>query len=262
MRSTTIFASALAFAASAFAQTDGFAVMTSPTEGEKIPSGQTFTIEWEAGTYTGPVTISILGGDTPSTLVPGATIASDVDITTGSFAWKVDCSLGKEKTYGIKIASVADESTFQYSFPFAISGPSCSSGAGEYPTISSSTGSSASASSTGSETGYPTSVESSSTVSSATSFTSFTSATSYPTITSESSFSSFTSVSSYTTLVPSGNLSTTAVPTTIVTSTSAAVITPSSTTPSPSTIATNAATTAGAGSLALVAGLAFAVLAI
>lgn len=76
MRSTAVFASALAFAASALAQTAGFAVLTSPTQGEKVPSGKTFTIKWEAGKYTGPVTISLLGGDTPTTLIPGPVLAS------------------------------------------------------------------------------------------------------------------------------------------------------------------------------------------
>lgn len=76
MRSSTVFASALAFAASAFAQTAGYAVMSSPAEGEKVSSGKTFTIKWDAGKFTGPATISLLGGETPSTLVPGATLGS------------------------------------------------------------------------------------------------------------------------------------------------------------------------------------------
>ncbi|KAI2618447.1 Ser-Thr-rich glycosyl-phosphatidyl-inositol-anchored membrane family-domain-containing protein [Hypoxylon sp. NC1633] len=258
MRSTTVLASALAFAASAFAQTPGYAVLTSPTEGEKVPSGSTFTIKWEAGKFTGPATISLLGGNSPTTLVPGPNIAS-VDVTDGSYAWTVACSLGKEKTYGIKITSVADEKTFQYSFPFAISGPSCSSGAG----------SGSGSSSSSSEGGYPTSVVSSasasssatSSASSASSATTLTSATS--TITSESSTSSS---SSYTTLIPTGNLSTTAVPTTIVTSATTALTTPtgsgSTTTSAPATVPTGAASSAGAGSLALVCGLAFAILAV
>lgn len=76
MRSSTVFASALAFAASAFAQTAGYAAMSSPTEGAELFSGKVFTIKWEAGKFTGPATISLLGGATPSTLVPGATLGS------------------------------------------------------------------------------------------------------------------------------------------------------------------------------------------
>ncbi|OTA55512.1 hypothetical protein K449DRAFT_388197 [Hypoxylon sp. EC38] len=275
MRSTAIFASALAFAASALAQTAGFAVLTSPTEGEKVPSGKTFTIKWEAGKYTGPVTISLLGGDSPTTLVSGPVLAT-VDVTQQSFAWNVDCSLGKEKTYGIKVTSVSDENTFQYSFPFAIDGPSCSSGAGQYPTLGSSSSASASVSSA---VGYPTSSE-------AASYPTSSQEASYPT----SSFSapyritsaSASSTLAYntTTVAPSsssssvsggfsstaGNLSYSAtptpthVPTTIITSASTAVVTPSSSTSAPSSIATGAANNVAAGSLALVGGLAFAFL--
>ncbi|KAI2619342.1 Ser-Thr-rich glycosyl-phosphatidyl-inositol-anchored membrane family-domain-containing protein [Hypomontagnella submonticulosa] len=256
MRSTTFFASALAFAASALAQTAGYAVMTSPAEGQQVPSGKTFTIKWEAGSFTGPATISLLGGATPSTLVPGPVLAT-VDVTEGSFAWNVECSLGKEKTYGIKITSVADEKTFQYSFPFAIAGPSCSSGAGQYPTLSSSTSVSISSSSSSS------SVSSSSTKSSSVS--------SYPTLTSEtSSISISTSTPIYVSTKP-GNLSSTAAPTssyaptTIITSTSAVVSsvpTGSATTSAPVSVPTSAAGNVVAGSFALIGGLAIAALAL
>ncbi|KAI0175553.1 Ser-Thr-rich glycosyl-phosphatidyl-inositol-anchored membrane family-domain-containing protein [Hypoxylon sp. FL1284] len=259
MRSTAVFASALAFAASAFAQTDGYAAMTSPTDGEKVASGKTFTIKWEAGKYTGPATISLLGGDSPTTLVPGATIAT-VDVTDGSFDWPVDCSLGKEKTYGIKITSVDHPKTFQYSFPFSVSGPSCSSGAGagpssgagSYPVLSSSSASEVSSSST--------SAPSSS--SAVTSSSAFTSAPSYPT----APVSSSSVASNYSTVSPIGNLSTTAVPTyaptTVLTSTSAVAVPTASSTSAPVPLPTSGANTAAAGSIAFVGALAFAVMAL
>ncbi|KAI1142829.1 Ser-Thr-rich glycosyl-phosphatidyl-inositol-anchored membrane family-domain-containing protein [Hypoxylon sp. FL0543] len=279
MRST-IFASALAFAASALAQTPGFAVLTSPAEGEQVPSGKTFTIKWEAGKYTGPVVITLLGGATPTTLVPGPVLAT-LDVTEGSFAWNVDCSLGKEKTYGIKVTSVSDANTFQYSFPFAIAGPSCSSGAGQYPTLGSSSSSSAAGYPTSSEAAsYPTSSEEASyptSSSKAASYpTSSSSAPSYPTAPSSSSAIGYnTTVSSapsssssapvYFSTVP-GNLSYSATlaptypATTVVTSTSAAAVTPSATSSTPSTIPTAGASNVAAGSLALIGGLAFAFL--
>ncbi|KAI0385776.1 Ser-Thr-rich glycosyl-phosphatidyl-inositol-anchored membrane family-domain-containing protein [Hypomontagnella monticulosa] len=249
MRSTTFFASALAFAASAFAQTAGYAVMTSPAEGQQVPSGKTFTIKWEAGKFTGPATISLMGGESAGTLIPGPVLAT-VDVTEGSFAWNVDCSLGKEKTYGIKITSVADAATFQYSFPFAIAGPSCSGGAGQYPTLSSSTTSSSSSSSASSS-----SISKSSTISS------------YPTLTSVTSSSSSTPI--YFSSKP-GNLSTTAVPTssygaptTVITSTSVtSAPTGSATTSAPVTIPTGAASNVAAGSFAFFGGLAIAALAL
>lgn len=79
MRSATVAASALAFAASAMAQVEGFAAMSAPTKGEDIAAGSTYSIEWEAGKYTGPVVISLLGGKTPETLVPGAQLAGKMN---------------------------------------------------------------------------------------------------------------------------------------------------------------------------------------
>ncbi|KAF3055713.1 putative gpi anchored serine-threonine rich protein [Daldinia childiae] len=271
MRSTT-FASALAFAASAFAQTPGYAVLTSPAEGQQVASGKTFTIKWEAGQYTGPATITLLGGETPTTLTPGPVLAT-VDVSEGTFSWTVDCALGTDKTYGIKIASVANSATFQYSFPFAIAGPSCN-------TVESSSSSVASSSSAGGypTEGYPTQAYPTLTSSSVISSASSSAPPSYPTATVSSSSSSSvvvsnttsassTKVPTYPTVIPSGNLSTTAqvptyVPTTIITSSSYAVVTPapsaSATTSAPVTIPTAGASNVAAGSLALVGGLAFA----
>ncbi|KAI0852468.1 Ser-Thr-rich glycosyl-phosphatidyl-inositol-anchored membrane family-domain-containing protein [Daldinia vernicosa] len=288
MRSTTAFASALAFAASAFAQTPGYAVLTSPAEGQQVASGQTFTIKWQPGSYTGAATITLLGGETSTTLLPGPVLAT-VEVSEGTFSWTVDCSLGTDKTYGIKIASVADSATFQYSFPFAIAGPSCSTGA------ESSSASVASVASSSSAGGYPTegyptqgypTLSSSSVISSASSPASSSAPPSYPTatvssssvivtssiVTSSSSVvvsnatsASSTKVPTYPTVVPSGNLSTTAkvptyVPTTVITSSGYASVTsaPSATTSAATTIPTAGASNVAAGSLALVGGLAFA----
>lgn len=154
MRSATVFASVLALATSALAQeaTAGYAVVSAPGNGEIVPSGKTYTIQWSAGKFTGPATISLMGGNDPTTLMVLDPIAVKVDVENESYSWSVDCSLGEEKTYGIKIADVATQGeTFQYSFPFEIKGPSCGS---DDSTTSSS--SSASASATHSASGYPT----------------------------------------------------------------------------------------------------------
>ncbi|KAI5923303.1 Ser-Thr-rich glycosyl-phosphatidyl-inositol-anchored membrane family-domain-containing protein [Camillea tinctor] len=290
MRSTEVFASALAFAASALAQTAGFAVISAPTEGDTVSSGTTKAIQWAPGSATGKVTISLLGGASPSTLQVLTTLG-DVDVTTGSFAWAVDCALGTDKTYGIKIASDADAATFQYSFPFAISGPSC--GAASSSVVSAATSVATSVADTGAG-GYPTvgyPVESTSvppsyptvpTTAESVSSTKPASSTGYPTIsksvpvpvyptggypvtsavTTPSYPVSNTTVApppSYPTVTPpaGGNLTyTTNTPSTLVPSTTASR--PStSTTP----IVTAGAAKAG-GSLALVAGIAFAVLAL
>jgi hypothetical protein len=68
MRFSTISAAALAFAVSAFAQTAGFDVLTSPSNLESVPAGKTFTIVWTPDTtHTGTVTIHLIGGATQNT---------------------------------------------------------------------------------------------------------------------------------------------------------------------------------------------------
>ncbi|KAI1078317.1 Ser-Thr-rich glycosyl-phosphatidyl-inositol-anchored membrane family-domain-containing protein [Whalleya microplaca] len=242
MRSSTIFATALAFAASAFAQTDGYAVMSAPAEGQKVPAGKVFTVKWTAGSFKGPATITLMKGESQKTLELGADIASDVEVATGSYEWKVDCALGADKIYGLKITSAADPNTFQYSFPFQVTGPACdsaSSSTSVYP-ITSSTASataSSSASATSSSTSTSTSSSSSSAVSS--------------TIASTSTFASVT-------LPANGTVSATYVPTTIATSATANSTSPStSATSSPSTVPTaGAAKTVGSLAFAGVAALA------
>ncbi|KAI0593828.1 Ser-Thr-rich glycosyl-phosphatidyl-inositol-anchored membrane family-domain-containing protein [Biscogniauxia sp. FL1348] len=299
MRSTDVLAYVLAFAASTLAQTAGFAVISAPTEGDTVASGATKTIQWAAGTATGKVTISLLGGASPSTLQVLGDLSTGVDVTSGSFAWAVDCSLGTDTTYGIKITSETDAATFQYSFPFAISGPSC--GASSSSSSVASVASTASASSSATvvidtaATGYPTggypvdstSVPSYPTVPTTVESVSSTlpaSSTGYPTtslsvsssvppyptggypvtsaVTTPSYPVSNTTVApppTYPTVTPGNSTYITSAPsTTLVPSTTGGYPTTSTSTPP---IPTAAAVKTG-GSLALVAGIAFAVLAL
>lgn len=82
MRSATVFASILAFAAKALAQdaTPGYAVISAPGNGEVVPSGKTYTIKWAAGDFSGPATISLMGGADPSTLQVLDPIASELKL--------------------------------------------------------------------------------------------------------------------------------------------------------------------------------------
>ncbi|KAI0008890.1 Ser-Thr-rich glycosyl-phosphatidyl-inositol-anchored membrane family-domain-containing protein [Xylariaceae sp. FL0662B] len=267
MRSSAVFSSVLALAASAFAQTDGYAAMTVPAEHQQVPAGKVFTIKWEAGKYTGMAKIDLLKGKTPTTLEPGNTIASNVDITAGSFDWKVDCALGKDDTYGIKITSASDADTFQYSFPFHIDDKSCASateGGSGYPTgsapasesssASSSSGSSASTGASSSATSSATSGASSSSAPASTSPASSTSPTSQSSSAGVTSASSFPSV----TAPVNGSISatyapSTYAPSTIVTSTSGGPSATSSTTSAPTA---GAAKTVGSLAFAGVAALA------
>ncbi|KAI0470279.1 Ser-Thr-rich glycosyl-phosphatidyl-inositol-anchored membrane family-domain-containing protein [Xylaria cf. heliscus] len=247
MRST-IFASILAFAASALAQdaTAGYAVISAPSNGEVVPSGETFTIKWSAGKFSGPATISLMGGNDPTTLQVLNAIATGVEVTTESFAWAVACSLGTDKTYGLKIADQATNgATFQYSFPFAIKGPSC----GSSSSSSSSSSATASTSATASASGYPTKVETT------------TSAPGYPVQTSSSIAHTSTTVSLSSSIYsnstttaksyPSTTLATQTTPVAYVTETSAVVgsssSAPTSSTTGPVTVPTAGAARTGAG---------------
>ncbi|TRX97589.1 hypothetical protein FHL15_001344 [Xylaria flabelliformis] len=190
MRSATIFASVLAFAASALAQaaTPGYAVVAAPGNGEVVPSGKTFTIKWSAGKFSGPATISLMGGNDPTTLQVLNPITTGIEVKTESFAWAVPCSLGDQKTYGLKIADQATNgATFQYSFPFQIKGPSCNGASS-----SSSASVSATSSVTVSASGYPTKGQSET--------ASSTKASSYPVQTSSSSSIATTSSTSSSTI--------------------------------------------------------------
>lgn len=119
MRFATLSA-ALAFVASAIAQTAGFDAITSPTQWEKVAAGKAFTIKWQPGDVTGTVTIGLIGGVAQNKQVPLSTIAAGVDNQVGTFTWTVDASLGKDAVYGLKISLDSNPETFQYSFPFNI----------------------------------------------------------------------------------------------------------------------------------------------
>ncbi|KAI0396661.1 Ser-Thr-rich glycosyl-phosphatidyl-inositol-anchored membrane family-domain-containing protein [Xylariaceae sp. FL0594] len=255
MRSTAVIASVLAFAATAFAAdpTDGYAVVVSPIKGQEVPAGKTFNIKWQAGTYSGPADISLLAGVDPAHLQVVDSIANGVEVKDGSYAWAVDCSLGEEKTYGIKISSEADDgATFQYSFPFQVKGPSCSGG-----DASSSSTTTTSATVTGG--GYPVQTITSST-------TTTTSVQSYPVETSSSTSSSTSSgVASYpvesttstsfvTVITTTAHTTATAYPTTTKASTTAAP----TTTPTYSAVPTGGAARVGAGVAFGLAAIAFA----
>jgi len=77
MRFTLSTAAFLAFASSVLAQTANFDVITSPKKDEVVAAGSTYTIVWEPDTkHPGAVTLSLLGGETPSTLTTVATLKS------------------------------------------------------------------------------------------------------------------------------------------------------------------------------------------
>lgn len=117
-------AAVLAFASAVLAQTDGFNVITKPTDSEKVPAGSTYEVVWQPGPekYAGPITIDLVGGPSQQGLQKIENLATGYDGTTGKFSWPVDKSLGKEKIYGIQIFWEQDARVFQWSFPFQIAG--------------------------------------------------------------------------------------------------------------------------------------------
>jgi len=125
MRFAVSAAALLAFASSALAQTPNFDPITSPTKDEDVKAGSTFDIVWQpSSSYSGTVTLGLLGGSSPSTLSDVGTIASGVDNSAGNYSWAVSSTLGTASTYGIQITLDSDKTVFQYSFPFQITGGS------------------------------------------------------------------------------------------------------------------------------------------
>lgn len=114
-------------AASVVAQTSGFDVITSPTEGEVATVGSTLNIIWTDSVQTSPITITLLYGESQSTLQLGDAIATSIESSLGTYAWNIPASVAGYSTYGFKLSLDSDPSTFQYSFPFKITGSSSSS---------------------------------------------------------------------------------------------------------------------------------------
>ncbi|KAJ4412469.1 hypothetical protein N0V82_008788 [Gnomoniopsis sp. IMI 355080] len=124
MQFTISAATLLALVSAASAQTAGFDAITAPAKAEVVPACSTYKLTWDyVSTYAGTVSIQLLQGATSTTLQLGPVIASGVDNSLGAYDWAVDCALGADATYGIKITYDNDASgvTFQYSNPFSIS---------------------------------------------------------------------------------------------------------------------------------------------
>ncbi|KAK0731294.1 Ser-Thr-rich glycosyl-phosphatidyl-inositol-anchored membrane family-domain-containing protein [Lasiosphaeris hirsuta] len=118
-------AAIFALASVVLGQTEGFDAISKPTKDEKVPAGSTYNIVWApTSKFTGPITITLLGGASPGLLDTIETIAKGVDNSKGSFDWKVGNTLGDKVTYGIQISWEEDATIFQYSFPFKIVGGS------------------------------------------------------------------------------------------------------------------------------------------
>ncbi|KAJ8129315.1 hypothetical protein O1611_g4318 [Lasiodiplodia mahajangana] len=127
MRSSTIFGSVLAFSALAFAQVlnpaPSFPSIYFPRYGEVVVSGNLYHIEWNANELVGPATLYLMGGDDASTLQVLSTIAH-VDVNKAEYRWAVDCSIGGQKPYLIKLSWDGDNGqTFGVSPIFYIQGP-------------------------------------------------------------------------------------------------------------------------------------------
>ncbi|KAI0096362.1 hypothetical protein GGR51DRAFT_31887 [Nemania sp. FL0031] len=127
MRSSTMFRFVLAFSAVAFGQilnpTPSFSSIYFPRNGETVIAGTLYHIEWNANELVGPATLFLMGGDDASTLQVLSTIAH-VDVNKAGYRWAVDCSIGGQKTYLIKISWDGDNGeTFGISPIFYIQGP-------------------------------------------------------------------------------------------------------------------------------------------
>ncbi|KAJ6446118.1 ser-thr-rich glycosyl-phosphatidyl-inositol-anchored membrane family domain-containing protein [Purpureocillium lavendulum] len=231
-----------AMAATAFAQTANFAPISAPNKASEVTAGKPFTIQWQASGgaaaqyANAKVTISLLGGSSPETLVEKTVIAEHIPNSALKFEWQVASTLGDDKTYGIQITAENQATkVFQYSEPFQIK-------KGEGKT-------------TGSGTVTLTTSHGTKTI------TLSTSTTPVPTTTSHAQHNTTTSSIRKTTSIPSNTTTTlitkssSSAPVVI---TSTAIVNPSKTsasTTAPTTVPTGAASLVGAGSLSVVAGL-------
>lgn len=222
----TTTAAILAFASSVLAQTPGFNPITKPTKDEVVPAGEIYEIDWQpSDNYTGTVTLSLLGGSSPSTLQDISVIVAGLPSSKGAYDWSVDKTLGKAKTYGIRLSLDSDKSIFQYSFPFQIKESTGDSGNSK-------------------DDGTSTSESTSATTTAAST---------------KSVDSTITSVTTITSNAPSNNLSTTAAASrSVVTLTTTSAKSSTSAT----TVSSNPAAVVGASSFALFGGLAMAVFAL
>lgn len=73
-----LFAILLLFATAVFAQTPDFNLITNPLRNENVPAGSTYQIVWvpSPATYPGPITLSLVGGQTQTSLSTIVIIAS------------------------------------------------------------------------------------------------------------------------------------------------------------------------------------------
>lgn len=77
MQFTTSAAAFLALMSHALAQTSGFDAVTKPTSGEVLTAGSTYQVTWDYNSqYDGTISITLLQGDTDTTLEVGDTVAS------------------------------------------------------------------------------------------------------------------------------------------------------------------------------------------
>jgi len=125
---STIFASALALAASVSALTPANTAnppsgnpIGHPGLGELIPAGKSFEITWTPTDPSDKISLLLLHG--PSTnAVPILTIADSID-NTGSFAWSVPSTLEPDTTnYAIELV-VEGTGAYQYSPQCGVSNP-------------------------------------------------------------------------------------------------------------------------------------------
>lgn len=120
MRST--FASILALAATAVAQTAGFDPIYTPSDSEVVPAGSTYKVTWSApAQYKNvKVDISLIGGASQATLQTVGDVASGVANSAEQYQWSVPEDLGDDAVYGLVFKVAGNPDVFQYSQPFKI----------------------------------------------------------------------------------------------------------------------------------------------
>jgi len=122
MQFSIVSALLLAAASSVVAQgpTAHFDVLTVPAQGQVIPGGSSFTVEWQPNNVDGTVTLTLIQGAAANLLEKGPVLASGINNLDGKFIWN-PVPNGGYAAYGLNISLDSDPSTYQLSNGFHIS---------------------------------------------------------------------------------------------------------------------------------------------
>lgn len=124
MRFSLASLAALAFAVVSAVDDINFNNAFKPAQGEEIPAGKTYKVEWTlpSDAKKGPISILLVGGADQGSQQVLSTLTKGYDNSKLFYDWAVDASLKPLPVYGLKFVLDSDANTYQWSNPFQIVG--------------------------------------------------------------------------------------------------------------------------------------------